>query len=234
MRVLRTSSSRPRRFVQPRPLVVQPPRWSGSGSSDKPKLLGKRSRPRRIASLVLLAIGGALCTFVAGSYAWMYAEQKELLHQWKTEKAAKEAFTKLSIPNIGLSAVVLEGASRHSLLLGPVHLTGTAAPGSLGNAVIAGHRDTFFRHVHNLKKGNDIYVQRSGKQFHYVVVQKKIVEATDLSVLNGSQDGELTLITCYPTNAIGPAPKRLIVVAKLSKGPTPNLPSRMAAGLLFH
>lgn len=235
MRVLRTSSpSRPRRFVQFRPLVVQPPRWSSSGASDKPKLLDRRSRPRRIASSVLLAVGGVLCTFVAGSYAWMYAEQKELLHEWKTEKAAKETFTKLSIPSIGFSAVVLEGASQHSLLLGPAHLTGTAAPGSFGNAVIAGHRDTFFRHVHSLKSGDDIYIQRSGRQFHYVVVHKKIVEPTDLSALKESGDGELTLITCYPTHAIGPAPQRLIVVAKLSNRPKPHLTSWVAPGSLFH
>jgi sortase A len=102
--------------------------------------------------------------------------------------------------------------------LGPAHLSASAIPGSIGNAVIAGHRDTFFRHIHSLRYGDDIYVLRSGKRFHYVVRSRKIVEPTDLSVLKETKDGELTLITCYPTHAIGPAPHRLIIVAKLISG----------------
>ena len=146
----------------------------------------------------------------------MYAEQVKLLREWKTGNASAPAsLVKLSIPRIHLNVVVLEGASRHSLLLGPGHLTRTAAPGTIGNAVIAGHRDTFFRHVHSLRYGDDIYVLRGGKQYHYVVFRKKIVEANDLSVLQPTPYGELTLITCYPTHVIGPAPQRLIIVAKL-------------------
>jgi sortase A len=217
MQVLRTSVlSRRRRLVKVRPLVIQPARWRNQKSPKKPKLLGRKLDPRRTVSLAFFIAGGILCAYVAGSYTWMYAEQKALLHEWKTEKTANETFTKLSIPSIGLSAVVLEGTSPHSLLLGPGHMTGSAVPGSLGNAVIAGHRDTFFRHVHSLRTGDNIYVLRGGKDFHYVVVKRKIVEPTDLSVLRPTKDGELTLITCYPTHAIGPAPERLIVVAKLS------------------
>ena len=95
----------------------------------------------------------------------------------------------------------------------------SAAPGSLGNSVIAGHRDTFFRHVHSLRYGDDIYILRGGKRYHYVVRMRKIVEPTNLSVLRPTKDGELTLITCYPTHAIGPAPQRLIVVAKMVAQP---------------
>ena len=171
---------------------------------------------REILSIALLTTGGILCIYVAGSYAWMFAEQKKLLHDFKSQKSARDVLTKLSIPRIGLQAVVIEGTSSHSLLLGPGHMKGSAIPGSAGNAVIAGHRDTFFRHVHSLRSGDSIYILRSGKQFHYVVVRKKVVQPTDLSVLRDSKQGELTLITCYPTNVIGPAPQRLIIVAKLA------------------
>jgi LPXTG-site transpeptidase (sortase) family protein len=207
-----------RRFVPIRPLVIQPARWRQPYQYRKPKLLPRRSKPRRIASLVLLASGALLCAYVAGSYTWMYAEQKRLLHQWKTQQASGDSLPKLSIPRIGLRAVVLEGASGHALLLGPAHLTGSALPGTLGNTVIAGHRDTFFRHVHSLRYGDNIYISQGKKQFHYVVVRRKVVEPTDLSVLHPSKDGELTLITCYPTHVIGPAPQRLIIVAKLVAG----------------
>jgi len=219
MQVLRTSTfGKPRRFRRNRSkLVLKPVPWRGSESPDKPKLLARGSRRRIIVSYVLFSVGGALCTYVAGSYAWMYGEQVKLLRQWKAQNATRQAeLTKLSIPRIQLRDVVLEGISTSSLLSGPAHMTGTAAPGANGNTVIAGHRDTFFRHIHSLTYGDDVYLSNGGKQYHYVVKSRRIVEPTDLSVLGQTLDPELTLITCYPTHAIGPASRRLIVVAKLA------------------
>ncbi|MBV9180986.1 MAG: class D sortase [Acidobacteria bacterium] len=174
-------------------------------------------RGREFVSYVLILVGTVLCTFVVATYLWMYVQQRLLLDQWSKAKTSPDnSLTKLSIPKIHLEDVVLEGASVHSLLLGPAHLTGSALPGDPGNAVIAGHRDTFFRHVHSLKYGDDIFILRSGKRFHYVVRARRIVEPHDRSVLGSTPDPELTLITCYPTHAIGPAPERLIVVAKMA------------------
>jgi LPXTG-site transpeptidase (sortase) family protein len=223
MQVLRTSIlSRPRRFAANRPPVIQPARWRNKTPYKKSKLRARRPDPRQVASVLLLAAGGMLCSYVVGSYAWMYAEQKKLLQEWKSGNPSKSggatALADISIPRIGLQAVVLEGATRHSLLLGPAHMAGTAIPGTLGNAVIAGHRDTFFRRIHSLRYGDDIYIRRSGKRFRYLVVRKKVVEASNLSVLGATRDGELTLITCYPTHVIGPAPRRLIVVARMISG----------------
>lgn len=208
---------RPRRFIRHRPLVLQPARWRDWDNFKRPKLRARRSdRRRRIISIALFVVGGVLCAYVGGSYAWMFLEQRKLLNEWKTQQAAREVLTKLSIPRIGLRAVVMEGTSSHSLLLGPGHMTGSAFPGTLGNAVIAGHRDTFFRRIHTLKNGDDVYILRRGKPFHYIVVRRKIVQPTDLSVLRSSKNGQLTLITCYPPHAIGPAPQRLIIVARLA------------------
>jgi len=217
MQVLRTSvRTGPRGFIRNPLPVLQPAQWRNRKSFRNPKFPARRSGARNILSIILLTTGGILCTYVSGTYLWMFAEQKKLLHDFKSQKAASDALTKLSIPRIAMQVVVVEGTSSHSLLLGPGHMTGTAIPGSTGNAVIAGHRDTFFRHVHNLHNGDDIYIVRSGKEFHYVVVRKKVVRPTDLSVLRSSNQGELTLITCYPSHVIGPAPQRLIIVAKLA------------------
>jgi len=220
MQVLRAKVPKPRRFVLGRSLVLKPAPWRSRQIHDQPRQpLARISRRRLILSYVLFSVGGILCSYVAGNYAWMYLEQEKLLRQWKTQSTSAAghdgALTKLTISRIHLRAVVLEGASRHSLLLGPAHLEGSAVPGTAGNAVIAGHRDTFFRHIHSLRYGDDIYILRGGKQFHYVVTGRKVVEPNDLSVLRATRDGELTLITCYPTHAIGPAPRRLMVVAKL-------------------
>lgn len=217
MQVLRTSVriGPPRRVRDTLP-VRQPARWRNWKRSGNPELPARRSGPRRIVSTILLVTGGILCTSVISSYAWMYIEQKKLLHEFKTHQPAGEVLTKLSIPRIGLRAVVIEGTASHSLLLGPGHMIGSAIPGDNGNSVIAGHRDTFFRHLHSLKTGDAIYVLRNGRRFHYVVIEKRVVQANDISVLRASAGSELTLITCYPTHFIGPAPQRLIIVAKLA------------------
>jgi sortase A len=55
--------------------------------------------------------------------------------------------------------------------------------------------------------------------FTYKVTGKKVVKPEDLSVLRQTQDKRLTLITCYPTYYIGPAPERLVVHSKLVEEP---------------
>jgi sortase A len=129
--------------------------------------------------------------------------------------AGDSVLTRLLIPKISLDAIVAEGTSREQLLKGPGHLEQTALPGEPGNAVIAGHRDTFFRHIFELDPGDEIVVERNGRTFHYEVRGKKIVKPEDTSVIARSSEPELTLLTCYPTHYIGPAPERLAVVARL-------------------
>lgn len=170
---------------------------------------------RQFVAYLLIVAGGVLCTGVLGTYSWMYWKQRSLLKQWDDQLATRQSMTKLWIPRIKLEDVVLEGVGADSLLLGPGHMQNSVEPGLPGNAVIAGHRDTFFRKLHKLRPGDDVYVLRDGHQLRYKVTARKIVAANDLSVLKSSDQPELTLITCYPTHAIGPAPKRLVVVATM-------------------
>jgi sortase A len=218
MRVHRATVVKPRQHVKSRyKLVLKPGPWRSENPYKKPEK--QVSKPQRIISNVLIVTGSALCLCVTGTYTWMYARQEFLLRQWNSHNpAVTRTLTKLSIPRLKLEDVVLEGISEHSLLLGPAHLSASAEPGAPGNAVIAGHRDSFFRRIHSLRYGDDIFVTRGERRFRYVVRVRKIVEPTDLSVVRPSPDTELTLITCYPTHAVGPAPQRLIVVAKLAPG----------------
>ena len=140
--------------------------------------------------------------------------QNDLEHGISTNDVG---LTRLTIPKIHLHVVLAEGTSQRSLSLGPGHLTHTAIPGDPGNAVIPAHRDTFFRHIADLKVGDDIYIQRNGRRYRYVVTGRKIVSPEDVSVLQGSAESRLTLITCFPLHFVGPAPKRLIVFAKQVK-----------------
>ncbi len=180
---------------------------------------------KRYLPAAMMTAGFVLLAYVGLQYFTMYAEQHRLAKEWETQQerpvaaqpqeAAGDGLTRISIPKINLTAVVVEGTSRHQLLLGPGHLERTAAPGESGNAVITGHRDTFFRHIYELEKGDEIEVQRDGKVFHYRVTGKRVVEPDDMTVVRPSKDAELTLITCYPTYYIGPAPERLVVFSKL-------------------
>jgi sortase A len=124
------------------------------------------------------------------------------------------AFAEIEIPRVRLQAVVVQGDSDKLLRLAVGHIPTTALPGESGNMVFAGHRDSFFRALRSVRKGDQIVVDTHGGSYGYEVKSTSIVEPTDLSVLrsiNGRR--ELTLITCYPFSWIGTAPQRFIVQA---------------------
>lgn len=181
---------------------------------------------RRTVSTLLVMVGVVLLAYVASQYWGMYRSQQTLEAQWERQAAAAsvpgaakltadDLLTRVVIPKINLDAIVVEGASRKKLSEGPGHVKDTATPGEAGNAVITAHRDTFFRHIYELNKGDDILVRRNGQVFKYEVTGKKVVMPEDIGVLKQTADPQLTLITCYPTYYIGPAPKRLVVFSKL-------------------
>jgi sortase A len=74
-------------------------------------------------------------------------------------------------------------------------------------------------------------VQRNGKEYHYEVTGKKIVKPDDVSVLKPTQSSQLTLITCYPTYYIGPAPERLVVFSRLSPSEGTSADEHSAGGV---
>jgi sortase A len=148
-----------------------------------------------------------------------------------TERPAHGApLGELSIPRIGLSAVVLHGSDAQTLRRGPGHLEQSAIPGQAGNAVIAGHRDSFFRPLRHVRSGDDIYVDTPHGRFHYRVTSLRVVRASDLSVLATTPASTLTLITCYPFWVLGPAPDRLVVRAVRTPDPATGSSPALSVG----
>jgi sortase A len=211
---------------------------------------------RQWVSLILVVMGCGLLGYVGGQYWYMVHTQHRLEAAWQAQnnnnaKAANAAtasskgvvaspaaaaglsdqpLIRLVIPRINLEAIVVEGTDRQQLIAGPGHLTDTAMPGDPGNAVITAHRDTFFRHIFELQKGDKITVQREGRVFEYEVTGKKVVSPNDLSVVAPTPDAQLTLITCFPIYYIGPAPDRLVVSSKLiapESEPAGTIPAAM-------
>jgi LPXTG-site transpeptidase (sortase) family protein len=180
---------------------------------------------RRLCGTVFLSVGMGLLLFAIAAYGWRSVEQHRLASEWQYQNLAgsavpgpsthNDAITLLVIPKINMQAAILDGTNTRSLLLAPGHIENTAWPGDPGNAVIAAHRDTFFHDLDRLDLGDAIYVRRSGRKYGYVVTDKFTVSPDEIAVTYPSADTRLTLITCYPVNYLGPAPKRLIVIAKL-------------------
>jgi sortase A len=121
---------------------------------------------------------------------------------------------KVEIPRLHLSAVVFQGTEDSVLDHGVGHLEGSPLPGQSGNVVLAAHRDTFFRSLKDIQKGDVISVNTPSGTRSYSVESTEIVAPDDTRVLNATDQPALTLITCYPFYYVGHAPKRFIVHAR--------------------
>lgn len=138
------------------------------------------------------------------------------IENWRPPTAPKgTVVARFEAPTVNLSANVLEGSSDDVLVKAAGHIEGTAQPGEAGNVGIAGHRDTTFRAVRNLKVGDPILLKTKKGVFDYRIVSTQIVAPDAVWVLNPTDRPVLTLVTCYPFNYIGHAPKRYIVKADL-------------------
>jgi sortase A len=122
---------------------------------------------------------------------------------------------RIAVPRLGLTAIVFEGTDDEVLHRGVGHLTGSALPDQPGNVVLAGHRDSFFRDLRNIRKGDviDVTTAEFGAR-RYEVESTEIVEPTQTSVEAPTRTPTLTLITCYPFNYVGNAPQRFIIRAE--------------------
>lgn len=113
--------------------------------------------------------------------------------------------------------IVLEGGSGRTLAFGPGHLSASALPGDRGNAVIAGHRDTHFSFLQRLVVGESLVIETAGGRKHlYKVTHIEVVDSRRSSLLLDTDESLLSLVTCYPFEAVEPGgPMRYVVTAKM-------------------
>jgi sortase A len=181
---------------------------------------------KRIVSYLLLAAGSCLVFLGAREVLESYLGQTNAARNFDTPSAIVRArapiihmgdtVAKLSIPRLSTQLYVVEGDDERDLRRGPGHVQGTAMPGTRGNSVIAGHRDTHFRVLKDIRKGDDIVVETSAGQFLYRVRDTSIVPPSNTSSLQPSPGPMLHLITCYPFYYVGSAPQRFVVEASLA------------------
>lgn len=110
--------------------------------------------------------------------------------------------------------MILEGIDGRTLRRAVGHIPGTPLPGQPGNIALAGHRDTFFRALQNIRVDDEITLETLIGVYSYRVDSTEVVDPGETRVLDNSDDEILTLVTCYPFSFVGPAPKRFVVRAR--------------------
>jgi sortase A len=132
--------------------------------------------------------------------------------------AAGTLLGRIEAPTVRMSASLLEGSDDATLRRGAGHIEDTPLPGEAGNIGIAGHRDTVFRPLRHIKVGDPLTLVAGGQTYRYTISKTLIVGPDDVYVLDPTAAPTLTLVTCYPFEFIGHAPKRFIVQASLVDG----------------
>jgi len=122
----------------------------------------------------------------------------------------------LQIPAIDLVVPIFDSTGELTLNRGVGRIENTASIGTVGNIGIAGHRDGFFRGLKDLNVGDLIEVEALTGTSQYRVLEIRIVDPSDISVLDPTEAPMLTLVTCYPFYFVGHAQQRYIVRAVLA------------------
>lgn len=190
----------------------------------------RRAERLLVAIIIALVAAG---TWQAGKGVWIQAKahlaQLLIVSAWQRTVAGEVTVrpwpgadtwpvAKLTIPRLGVARYVLSGADGSALAFGPGHATGTARPGERGNSVIAGHRDTHFDFMRHVRIGDELLVERAdGVKVRYRVGTAEILDRRDIWVMDQAGPSRLTLVTCYPFDALRPGgPQRYVLLAFLS------------------
>ena len=182
-------------------------------------------------NVLLAAAAGMLgyCAFVLAD-TWMYQSQaSQLFDRAHLQVAAiptpgtdstNGLLGRMEIPRLGVSVIIAEGTKESTLRRAGGHIPGTSFPGQGGNVGIAGHRDTLFRPLRNIRQNDVITLTTLAGEYRYRVMTTEIVSPSDVTVLQPDGHEVLTLVTCYPFYFVGPAPDRFIVRAERVMGST--------------
>lgn len=175
----------------------------------------RRLRSRRAAALVILvALGAAL--LIAGFWIPVKAElaQQLLNRAWtasRSEAAPQRPWpwadtwpvAQLRLPTSDAPFTVLAGASGRNLAFAPALMDGSAAPGTPGVSVIAGHRDTHFRELGKLAIGDRFEIEvPDGATFVYEVDEIDVIDAERAMLRLDADESVVVLVTCYPFEAV--------------------------------
>lgn len=167
-------------------------------------------------------IFGVICLFIPLLWSWRASilqscERSDWDNQMTQSVDYDSIKTRMTIPAIGVDAVVVDEVTEADLDRGPMRLAGTVSPGRPGNCCIAAHKEKWFRRLPELKAGDKVLFQTQKTQYTYAVTGQKVVPPTDVSVLDDKQGCWITLITCTGRPYFQSRGKRLVITAMLTK-----------------
>ena len=184
---------------------------------------------RRIICAALAVVFAAIGFSQVASAAWIHARaivaQQLIASAWEDAHhgvarrpwpwADMRPIARMTVASRHVDLYVFDSTSPRALAFGPGHVSGTAQPVSWGNSVIVAHRDTHFAFLRTLATDDEIEVESSdGRHARYRVRDTAILHKEDARVLDDADSAQLTLITCYPFDAIRPgSPLRYVVIA---------------------
>jgi sortase A len=192
------------------------------------------ARLRRVlgARRLTLALGSALALWGLGGAAYIQAKaalSQVLLRQaWTRTLESGVAqrpwpwadtwpVARLTVPRLGVDQIVLAGASGRTMAFGPGLSTAAARPGEDGATVISAHRDTHFRFLRELAPGDHVWIETARGRHGYVVERADVADARVAWIDIGGRGSRLTLVTCYPFDALSAGgPLRYVVSARLA------------------
>ncbi|MEE4219148.1 MAG: class GN sortase [Xanthomonadales bacterium] len=189
-----------------------------------PRQPANRSPHRLYAAALIAAAFYSFALLLNAAWIPLKAE----LAQWLIERSWQQvldggAYTRpwpwadtrpaavLEVPGHGIRLMVLEGNSGRNLAFGPVFTDGTADSGDM---VISGHRDTHFRFLENLERGERLKLTRKDSVILFEIVQIDIVDSRATQMLLDPGMDRVSLVTCYPfDDTVARGPMRYIVTA---------------------
>ncbi len=173
-------------------------------------------------ALGVLALGYAGFVF-ADSHVYQALEMKKFKQAGLLSEphilAEGDVIGEIQVLRLDLNAIVVQGDSPANLRRAVGHISTSALPGERGNVALAGHRDTFFRPLRDIRLGDRVNFNTPEHRFEYIVESIDVVGPNDIQVLEPSTGRELTFVTCFPFHFVGPAPKRFVVHAREVDGP---------------
>jgi sortase A len=128
-----------------------------------------------------------------------------------------EHATRIIIPSIGVDHPIVLGDDWEALKRGVGHTPWSANPGKVGNCVLSAYNDIFgaiFRRLHDMELGDEIFVHTSSQVYRYLVRATRIVDPTQVEVMEPTDHPVLTLISSYPYLVDD---KRIVVIAELDQ-----------------
>jgi len=198
-------------------VVVAGTAWAGHSATQ---YFQKLDAIRELPETYAVSASAGRSAVPSGSPGERPEEAKPVVFPEDQRPRKGEHFADLIIPRLRAVMPVVEGTREEELARGVGHYAQSVLPGEPDNSVLSGHRDTVFRRIGQLKKGDELHIRTAKGTFVYKIIRTWVTSADDRSVIVPHGKPVLTLTTCYPFSYVGPAPERYIIQAVLTRHET--------------